>query len=91
MIVSITFFSALSNLVGEKEVQLDASTPLEALNMLKGGFDEKFSEVLFDESGEIKRFINIYVKGRDIRFLNNLETPLIEGDEITLIPAVSGG
>ena len=46
---------------------------------------------LFRETGELNRFINIYVNGEDIRFLENRETVLKDGDEVALIPAIAGG
>ncbi|MBS7620001.1 MoaD family protein [Candidatus Bathyarchaeota archaeon] len=90
-IISIMFFSALSNFVGQKEVQLEASTPLEALNILRGRLDEKINEVLFDNSGNIRRYINIYLNGRNLSSIDDLEAPLKEGDKIMLAPVVSGG
>jgi sulfur-carrier protein len=43
------------------------------------------------ESGEMKRFINIYVNNEDIRFIQNLETPLMEGDHLAIVPAIAVG
>jgi molybdopterin synthase sulfur carrier subunit len=48
-------------------------------------------ERLCDESGKIRRFVNVYVNGDDIRFLQNLETSLKEGDAISIVPAIAGG
>lgn len=48
-------------------------------------------ERICDESGKIRRFVNIYVNGDDIRFLQNLETSLKEGDSISIVPAIAGG
>jgi molybdopterin synthase sulfur carrier subunit len=48
-------------------------------------------ERLCDESGEIRRFVNIYVNGEDARFLQGLTTPLKDGDEVSIVPAVAGG
>lgn len=48
-------------------------------------------ERICDESGKIRRFVNVYVNGDDIRFLQNLETSLKEGDNISIIPAIAGG
>ena len=47
--------------------------------------------VICDESGELRRFINIYVNGEDIRFLSGLQTPVKDGDELSIVPAVAGG
>jgi molybdopterin synthase sulfur carrier subunit len=48
-------------------------------------------ERLLDESGQVRRFVNVYVNEEDIRFLQNQATPLKEGDEISIIPAIAGG
>jgi len=56
--------------------------------------DERFPGLkarLCDESGTLRRFLNIYVNNEDIRFLNNQATVLNDGDEISIIPAVAGG
>jgi molybdopterin synthase sulfur carrier subunit len=46
---------------------------------------------LCDEQGQPRRFLNLYVNSEDIRFLSGTETPLKEGDEVSIIPAVAGG
>jgi molybdopterin synthase sulfur carrier subunit len=46
---------------------------------------------LRDDEGSLRRFVNLYVNGEDIRFLQGLETPLQAGDEVSIIPAVAGG
>ena len=48
-------------------------------------------ERLVDEKGEVRRFVNIYVGGEDIRFLQNQQTPLKAGDEVSIVPAIAGG
>lgn len=48
-------------------------------------------ERLCDESGKVRRFVNIYVNGDDIRFLNSLETAVKDGDEVSIVPAIAGG
>ena len=48
-------------------------------------------ERICDESGKVRRFFNVYVNGDDIRFLQNLETSLKEGDNISIVPAIAGG
>lgn len=87
----IIFYGALARLIGEKEVEVEASTLKEALNKLATKYGEAIRDRIFDEAGNPRRFINIYVNGKDIRFLNRLETPLNPGDEALIIPAVSGG
>jgi len=46
---------------------------------------------LYDETGNIRRFVNIYVNEEDIRFLKGKDTPLKEGDEVSIVPAIAGG
>ena len=46
---------------------------------------------LCEESGELRRFVNVYVNGEDVRFLQGLGTALGDGDEISIVPAVAGG
>ena len=48
-------------------------------------------ERLVDESGNVRRFVNVYVNEEDIRFLQNQRTPLKDGDEVSIIPAIAGG
>lgn len=48
-------------------------------------------ERICDEAGEIRRFVNIYVNGEDVRFLDGLATALKPGDEVSIVPAVAGG
>ncbi|CAI9085824.1 MoaD/ThiS family protein [Candidatus Methylacidiphilum fumarolicum] len=44
-----------------------------------------------NEKGEIRRFVNVYLNGEDIRFLNGLDTPLQQRDEVSIVPAIAGG
>jgi sulfur-carrier protein len=48
-------------------------------------------ERICDETGKVRRFVNVYVNGDDIRFLQNLETSLKDGDSISIVPAIAGG
>jgi molybdopterin synthase sulfur carrier subunit len=48
-------------------------------------------ERLRDETGELRRFVNVYVNGEDVRFLSGLETPIESGAEVSIVPAVAGG
>jgi molybdopterin synthase sulfur carrier subunit len=48
-------------------------------------------ERLLDDQGELRRFVNIYVNGEDIRFMDNLATAIKSGDEVSIVPAVAGG
>lgn len=46
---------------------------------------------LCDDSGELRRFVNFYVNSEDIRFLEGANTPLKDGDEVSIVPAIAGG
>ena len=48
-------------------------------------------ERICDDQGKVRRFVNLYVNGDDIRFLQQLDTPLKDGDEISIVPAIAGG
>jgi sulfur-carrier protein len=48
-------------------------------------------ERICDDAGKVRRFVNVYVNGDDIRILDNLETPVKDGDEISIVPAIAGG
>ncbi len=50
-----------------------------------------FRERLVDENGELRYFVNIYLNGEDVRFLQGLETTTGDGDEVSIVPAVAGG
>ena len=54
---------------------------------------DRFGELRdrISEDGGLRRFVNVYVGGEDIRFLDGLETPVADGDEVTILPAVAGG
>lgn len=75
---------------GASELQVGGSTVAELLEGLEASHPG-FHDRLFDERGEIRRFVNIYVAGEDIRFLNGVETPIKDGEEVSIVPAVAGG
>ena len=75
---------------GESEVNVEGASVADALGMLESRFPEIRTR-LRDEDGELRRFVNLYVNGEDIRFLSGLETSLATGDEMSIIPAVAGG
>lgn len=75
---------------GAEEVGVSAST----INTVVEDLERKFpgiKERLCDEQGRVRRFVNIYVNGDDIRFLSSLETPVKDGDEVAIVPAIAGG
>ncbi len=67
-----------------------ASTIAEAVQQLEQQFPG-MRERLLDDTGQLRRFVNIYVNGEDIRFMDNLATALKSGDEVSIVPAVAGG
>jgi molybdopterin synthase sulfur carrier subunit len=71
-------------------VEINAATVGEAIAELQSRYPG-IQERLVDDRGEVRRFVNIYVNEEDIRFLKNKETPLKDGDEISIIPAIAGG
>jgi molybdopterin synthase sulfur carrier subunit len=75
---------------GEELVEVSATTVGTAIAELEARYPG-IKERLVDEKGEIRRFVNVYVNEEDIRFLNNQETPLKDGDEVSIIPAIAGG
>ena len=75
---------------GEAETSVDdAATVGEVLDGLYERFDGLRERIA--EDGDLRRFVNVYVEGEDIRFLDGLETPVEDGDEVTILPAVAGG
>lgn len=74
----------------EELVEVNAATVGEAISELQTRFPG-IKERLMDESGGIRRFVNVYVNEEDIRFLQNQETVLKDGDEVSIIPAIAGG
>ena len=74
----------------QPSVEVNASTVIEAIDHLESQF-EGIKERLVDESGEIRRFVNVYVNDEDIRFLNGKDTTLNSGDSISIVPAIAGG
>ena len=74
----------------EELVEVNSATIGAAIQELQVRFPG-IAERLVDEKGEVRRFVNVYVNEEDIRFLKNQSTPLKEGDEISIIPAIAGG
>lgn len=74
----------------EELVEVNASSVGAAIVELQSRYPG-IKERLVDDTGAIRRFVNVYVNEEDIRFLQNQETPLKAGDEISIIPAIAGG
>ncbi len=91
MAVTIRVPTTLRSLTaGESEVHVEAGTVssvLEALDQKHPGFSER----LLDESGELRRFVNVFVSDDDVRFMDGLDTEVPEGETLSIVPAVAGG
>jgi molybdopterin synthase sulfur carrier subunit len=74
----------------EELVEVNGSTVGEIITELQTRYPG-FQERLLDDKGQIRRFVNIYVNEEDVRFLENQDTALKEGDEVSIIPAIAGG
>ena len=91
MEVHVRIPTPLKKLAGEQDViKAKGQTVGEVLQWLTETYPG-LQERLRDERGAVRRFINIYVNDEDIRFIKNLETPLKEGDQLSIIPAIAGG
>ncbi len=76
---------------GQARVQVEAGTVGELIEKLEAQFPGFKNRLVEAESGEIKRFINVFVNGEEIRSLQGTETPLDENAEVSIIPAMAGG
>jgi len=75
---------------GKSEVDVEGGTIREVFDNVEsshGGLKEK----IFDDAGETRRFINIFVNGDDVRHAEGLDTPVKDGDEVSVVPAIAGG
>ena len=74
---------------GEGELEVEGSTVGEALDAVFDAHSDLRERIT--EDGTLRRFVNVYVSGEDIRFQQGLDTAINEGDEVTILPAVAGG
>ena len=74
---------------GEASATVDGETVGEVLDALYERYDELRARIA--EDGGLRRFVNVYVGGEDIRFLDGLDTEVSDGEEVTILPAVAGG
>ena len=75
---------------GQDRVSVQCQDIMECIDSLDSEFPG-IKERLCDETGELRHFINIYLNGEDVRFLDGLGTTINTGDEISIVPAVAGG
>ena len=91
MPVNVRIPTALRTLTGGAgEVAVEGSNVGEVLKSLDAEY-KGMADRLFDDSGALRRFVNVFVADEDIRFLDGLTTPVAEGQTVSIIPAVAGG
>ncbi len=91
MPTNIRIPTPLRKLTGDLDlVQAEGSTVGELLQSLDSTYPG-LKERICDESGNVRRFVNVYLNDEDIRFLEERATPVKDGDEISIVPAIAGG
>lgn len=75
---------------GNKQVEVTGSTVGEVIDSLLG-LHPSLREQLLTSEGELNRFVNLYVNGRDVRYEQGLQTPVSATDTVVLLPAMAGG
>jgi molybdopterin synthase sulfur carrier subunit len=91
MSISIRVPAQLRTLTGGAgEVSVEGSTVGEALKALDAAHPG-FGERLFDEGGNLRRFVNVFLADEDVRFLGGLDAPVADGQTLSVVPAVAGG
>jgi molybdopterin synthase sulfur carrier subunit len=89
--VTVLIPQPLRSLTGNlSKVSGEGATLQSLVSNLEGSYPGMKERVL-DESGALRRFVNIYVNGDDVRFMDGLGTALKDGDEVSIVPAVAGG
>ena len=75
---------------GQESVEVSGDSVAAVIDALEAGHPG-LKERICESDGSVRRFVNIYVNGDDIRFLDNLASAIKEGDEISIVPAIAGG
>ena len=90
MSIEVRVTSVLQKVVGAKSVRSEGNTIAELLARVNEQFPG-FREQITMEDGSLHRFVNIYVNDEDIRYMQSLQTPVKEGDVVSILPALAGG
>lgn len=91
MASTIRIPTPLRNLTGgAAEVSVSGGTVKDALDALEQQHNGVKARIC-DEKGAVRRFVNVYLNDEDIRFLQNLDTPIKDGDQLSIVPAIAGG
>jgi len=75
---------------GKEEVTVAGSTIGQVLTNLEKAHPGIHARIC-DETGAVRKFVNIFANDEDIRFLSNLDTPVVDTDEVSIVPAIAGG
>jgi len=92
--ITISFLSLLADIIKNEEIVLsigEKSTVKDVLNILVMNLGNELREIIFPSLDNLNKYIILGLNGKDIRSLNNLDTILQNGDEITFLPAIAGG
>lgn len=91
--VTVKAYATIRDAIGSRvEVKLhEGASVKDLLNELTRSYGRRFLEIVLNEGGELLPYVKLLVNGRDIEFLNKLETKLKNGDEVALFPPVGGG
>lgn len=89
MAVEVKVTSVLQKVTGAKVVQGDGGTVGELITNLDGKYPGFRNQIMQD--GSLHRFVNIYLNDEDIRYLNQLDTAVKDGDSVSILPALAGG
>lgn len=91
MAITVRIPTALRKLAdGNESVEVEASDVREAIDAIRDQHPA-LAKQLVDDSGEVRRFVNLFANDEDIRFMDGLETSLEDGDELSIVPAIAGG
>ncbi len=91
MAVTVRIPTPLRKLTGEQDtITAEGDTLAQLIDALEG-MHPGLKERICDETGELRRFVNVYVNGEDVRFMSGLETELESDAEVSIVPAVAGG
>jgi molybdopterin synthase sulfur carrier subunit len=92
MSITVRIPTPLRKLTNEQDVVVanESGTLAQLIDSLEGQFPG-LKERLCDESGDLRRFVNVYVNGEDVRFQSGLQTAIAPGAEVSIVPAVAGG
>jgi sulfur-carrier protein len=88
--VEVRVTSVLQRVIGQKSVETEGGTIAEVLERINNQYPG-FREQITMEDGSLHRFVNIYVNDEDIRFMQQLDTPVSSGDVVSILPALAGG